>query len=105
MGANKNSIKIIGEGTDFYVQGYYVYDSRKAGAVTVSHLRFGHRPIRSTYLIDRASFIACHQYAFVEQYDMAWIPIGGSVKKCFNGKSRSLPNAHPLKRFLVFTSN
>jgi len=70
VGANKNSIKIIGEGTDFYAQGYYVYDSKKAGSVTVSHLRFGPRPIRSTYLIDQASFIACHQEMFLERYDM-----------------------------------
>ena len=70
VGANKNSIKIIGEGTDFYAQGYYVYDSRKAGSVTVSHLRFGPRLIRSTYLISRANFIACHQEVFLERYDM-----------------------------------
>jgi len=70
VGANKNSIKIIGENTDLYAQGYFVYDSKKAGAVTVSHLRFGPRPIRSTYLITRANFVACHQFSFVEKYDM-----------------------------------
>ncbi|MCK4660218.1 MAG: pyruvate:ferredoxin (flavodoxin) oxidoreductase, partial [Phycisphaerae bacterium] len=70
VGANKNSIKIIGEGTDFYAQGYYVYDSKKAGSVTVSHLRFGPRLIRSTYLINQANFIACHQEVFLERYDM-----------------------------------
>ena len=70
VGANKNSIKIIGEETDNFAQGYFVYDSKKAGAVTVSHLRFGPRPIRSTYLISQASFIACHQFPFVEKYDM-----------------------------------
>ncbi|MFH0980258.1 MAG: pyruvate:ferredoxin (flavodoxin) oxidoreductase [Planctomycetota bacterium] len=70
VGANKNSIKIIGEGTGFYCQGYYVYDSKKAGSVTVSHLRFGPRPIRSTYLISRANFIGCHQEVFLERYDM-----------------------------------
>ncbi len=70
VGANKNSIKIIGEGTKFYCQGYYVYDSKKAGSVTVSHLRFGPRPIRSAYLIDRANFIGCHQEVFLERYDM-----------------------------------
>ncbi|HAU38296.1 MAG TPA: pyruvate:ferredoxin (flavodoxin) oxidoreductase, partial [Phycisphaerales bacterium] len=64
------SIKIIGEETDNFAQGYFVYDSKKAGAVTVSHLRFGPRPIRSTYLISQASFIACHQFPFVEKYDM-----------------------------------
>jgi pyruvate-ferredoxin/flavodoxin oxidoreductase len=61
VGANKNSIKIIGEQTENCAQGYFVYDSKKAGAVTVSHLRFGPRPIRSAYLIRRASFVACHQ--------------------------------------------
>ena len=62
VGANKNSIKIIGENTDLYAQGYFVYDSKKSGAITVSHLRFSPRPIRSTYLIDRADFVACHQF-------------------------------------------
>ncbi|MGI6294750.1 MAG: pyruvate:ferredoxin (flavodoxin) oxidoreductase [Armatimonadota bacterium] len=70
VGANKNSIKIIGEETDNYAQGYFVYDSKKAGSVTVSHLRFGKNPIRSPYLIDRANFIACHNPSFVEKYDM-----------------------------------
>ena len=70
VGANKNSIKIIGEGTDNYAQGYFVYDSKKSGAETVSHLRFGPQPIRSTYLIDRAHFIACHQPVFLERHDM-----------------------------------
>jgi pyruvate-ferredoxin/flavodoxin oxidoreductase len=70
VGANKNSIKIIGENTDLYAQGYFVYDSKKAGAVTVSHLRFGARPVRSTYLITRANFVACHQFSFLEKYDM-----------------------------------
>ncbi len=70
VGANKNSIKIIGEGTDNYAQGYFVYDSKKAGAVTVSHLRFGPRPIHSTNLIQSASFVACHQFSFLERYDV-----------------------------------
>jgi pyruvate-ferredoxin/flavodoxin oxidoreductase len=70
VGANKNSIKIIGETTDNYVQGYFVYDSKKAGAQTVSHLRFGPQPIYSTYLIHKADFIACHQFNFIEKYDM-----------------------------------
>ncbi len=70
VGANKNSIKIIGENTDNYAQGYYVYDSKKAGALTVSHLRFGPDKIRSTYLINKANFIACHQTVFLEKYDM-----------------------------------
>lgn len=70
VGANKNSIKIIGEETDNYAQGYFVYDSKKSGAVTVSHLRFGPQPIRSTYLINRANFIGCHQWTFLEKLDV-----------------------------------
>ncbi len=70
VGANKNSIKIIGEETDNFAQGYFVYDSKKAGAITISHLRFGPRPIRSSYLIKRASFLACHQYEFLDKYDV-----------------------------------
>ncbi len=70
VGANKNSVKIIGEYAGLAAQGYFVYDSRKAGAVTVSHLRFGPRPIESTYLIQRASFIACHQFHFLERMDV-----------------------------------
>ncbi|MGA3267726.1 MAG: pyruvate:ferredoxin (flavodoxin) oxidoreductase [Verrucomicrobiota bacterium] len=70
VGANKNSIKIIGEGTDNFAQGYFVYDSKKSGSMTVSHLRFGPEHIRSTYLISRANFVACHQPMFLEKYDM-----------------------------------
>ncbi|GAB7025608.1 pyruvate:ferredoxin (flavodoxin) oxidoreductase [Geotalea toluenoxydans] len=70
VGANKNSIKIIGEKTDNNVQAYFVYDSKKAGSVTTSHLRFGKNIIRSPYLIDRADFIACHNFTFLEKYDM-----------------------------------
>ncbi len=70
VGANKNSIKIIGEETDNFAQGYFVYDSKKAGAVTVSHLRFGPKPIRSSYLIRKAKFVACHQWVFLEKLDM-----------------------------------
>ena len=65
VGANKNSIKIIGEGTDNFAQGYYVYDSKKSGAVTISHLRFGPKPIRSSYLLRQAEFVACHQFSFL----------------------------------------
>jgi pyruvate-ferredoxin/flavodoxin oxidoreductase len=68
VGANKNSIKIIGEETDNYAQGYFVYDSKKSGSVTVSHLRFGSQPIRSSYLIHQANFLACHQWEFLEKY-------------------------------------
>ncbi len=79
VSANKNSIKIIGEGTDNYVQGYFVYDSKKAGAMTVSHLRFGPRPIRSTYLIPKASFVACHQPQFVDQINVVELAAPGAV--------------------------
>ena len=79
VGANKNSIKIIGEETDQYVQGYFVYDSKKSGAVTISHLRFGARPIRSTYLIKRASFVACHQFHFLETFDVLEYAAPGAV--------------------------
>ena len=70
VSANKNSIKIIGEETPNYAQGYFVYDSKKSGAMTVSHLRFGPRPIKSTYLIQRANFIAVHQFSFFNQYNV-----------------------------------
>jgi pyruvate-ferredoxin/flavodoxin oxidoreductase len=70
VGANRNSITIIGELTDNYAQGYFVYDSKKAGGVTISHLRFGKRPIRRPYLITEADFIACHNPSFLEKYDM-----------------------------------
>ena len=71
VGANKNTCKIIGESGDRYAQGYFVYDSKKAGAVTVSHLRFGPRPIRSTYLIRSANFVACHQPQFLDRFNFA----------------------------------
>ncbi len=70
VGANKNSIKIIGEGTDNYAQGYFVYDSKKAGAVTISHLRFGPDKLRTPYLIRKANFVACHQWTFLDQFEM-----------------------------------
>jgi pyruvate-ferredoxin/flavodoxin oxidoreductase len=70
VGANKNSIKIIGEETENFAQGYFVYDSKKSGAITTSHLRFGPHPLRSSYLITQASFVACHQFSFLERIDM-----------------------------------
>jgi pyruvate-ferredoxin/flavodoxin oxidoreductase len=70
VGANKNTIKIIGEETDLNVQGYFVYDSKKSGAVTTSHLRFSKKPIHSTYLISRANFVGCHQFTFMERLDV-----------------------------------
>ena len=79
VGANKNSIKIIGEETDFYAQGYFVYDSKKAGSRTVSHLRFGPEPIHSTYLIQSANFIGCHQFVFLEQTDVLKYAAKGGV--------------------------
>jgi len=79
VGANKNSIKIIGESTDLYAQGYFVYDSKKSGSRTVSHLRFGPEPIESPYLIASANFVACHQFGFVEKLDLlANARIGGT---------------------------
>ncbi len=74
VGANKNSIKIIGEGTDYFAQGYFVYDSKKSGSTTVSHLRFGPKEIKSTYLINKARFVACHQQVFLRAM--------GYVKRC-----------------------
>lgn len=79
VGANKNSIKIIGEETDNYAQGYFVYDSKKAGSRTVSHLRFGPEPIRSPYLIQSANFIGCHQFVFLEQVDVLKSAAEGGV--------------------------
>jgi pyruvate-ferredoxin/flavodoxin oxidoreductase len=70
VGANKNSIKIIGDNTDMYAQGYFVYDSKKSGGITISHLRFGHTPIKSPYLIDQADLIACHNPSYVSRYDI-----------------------------------
>src|SRR5579871_4794500 len=79
VGANKNSIKIIGENTDNYAQGYFVYDSKKSGAMTVSHLRFGPQPIRSSYLVSKANFVACHQWIFLERYDMLSALVPGAT--------------------------
>jgi pyruvate-ferredoxin/flavodoxin oxidoreductase len=79
VGANKNSIKIIGDDTDFFAQGYFVYDSKKAGAVTVSHLRFGPGIIRSPYLCTKADFVACHNFSFLEKYDMLKSAKDGAV--------------------------
>ncbi|MFR5135520.1 MAG: pyruvate:ferredoxin (flavodoxin) oxidoreductase [Acutalibacter sp.] len=70
VGANKNSIKIIGDHTDMYAQGYFDYDSKKSGGLTISHLRFGHTPIKSTYYISKADFVACHNPAYLDKYDM-----------------------------------
>ncbi|MGC4001438.1 MAG: pyruvate:ferredoxin (flavodoxin) oxidoreductase [Anaeromyxobacter sp.] len=79
VGANKNSIKIIGEDTPNYAQGYFVYDSKKSGSVTISHLRFGPKPIHSAYLISKANFVACHQFGFLEKYEMVEQAVPGAT--------------------------
>ncbi len=79
VGANKNSIKIIGEETENFAQGYFVYDSKKSGAKTISHLRFGPEPIRAPYLIEKANFIACHQFTFIEQINMLEYAMPGAT--------------------------
>jgi pyruvate-ferredoxin/flavodoxin oxidoreductase len=79
VGANKNSCKILGEEADLFVQGYFVYDSKKSGSRTVSHLRFGHTTIRSAYLIDRAQFVGCHQFSFVQSIDLLGIAAEGAT--------------------------
>ena len=79
VGANKNSIKIIGDDTDLYAQGYFVLDSKKSGSVTTSHLRFGRQPIHSAYLIRRANFVACHQFSFLERMDVLQVAEPGAV--------------------------
>ncbi len=79
VGANKNSIKIIGEETDNYAQGHFVYDSKKSGSVTISHLRFGPNPVRAPYEIGQANFVACHQFIFLEKYDVLKFAAPGAV--------------------------
>ena len=79
VGANKNSIKIIGEETDNYAQGYFFYDSKKSGTYTISHLRFGPKPIRAPYLISHANFVACHQFSLLERYDVLQYVVPGGV--------------------------
>ena len=79
VGANKNSIKIIGDNTDMYAQAYFDYDSKKSGGVTMSHLRFGHTPIKSTYLIHKANFVACHNPAYVRKYNMVQELVDGGT--------------------------
>ena len=79
VGANKNSVKILGENTSMFAQGYFVYDSKKAGSVTVSHLRFSRQPIRSSYLIEQAGFVACHQFQFLESRDILTIADQGAT--------------------------
>ncbi len=98
VGANKNSIKIIGENTDHFVQGYFVYDSKKSGSMTISHLRFGKTPIRSTYLIDHPNFVACHQPMFLERFDMlSGIAEGGTFLLNSNKPAESVWESLPGK--------
>ena len=84
VGANKNSIKIIGDHTDMYAQGYFSYDSKKSGGVTVSHLRFGKSPIKSTYLVNKANFVACHNPSYIDKYDIVedLVPGGTFLLNC-----------------------
>lgn len=79
VGANKNSIKIIGDNTDMYAQAYFDYDSKKSGGITMSHLRFGHKPIKSTYLIRKANFVACHNPSYIRKYNMVQELVDGGV--------------------------
>jgi pyruvate-ferredoxin/flavodoxin oxidoreductase len=109
VSANKNSIKIIGEETANYAQGYFVYDSKKAGAMTVSHLRFGPRPIKSTYLIQRANFVAVHQFSFFSQYDVlanasagATLLINSPYEDVWNELPASVQESIIEKRLKVF---
>lgn len=104
VGANKNSIKIIGDKTDLYAQGYFAYDSKKSGGVTRSHLRFGKKPIRSTYLVSRPTFVACSVPAYLHQYDMtSGIKEGGKfLLNCVWSKEEALENIpNNIKRDLA----
>ena len=94
VGANKNSIKIIGDNTDMYAQGYFAYDSKKSGGVTISHLRFGKKKIKSTYYISKADFVACHNPSYVDKYDMVEdLKPGGTFLLNCDWEARSFPSA------------
>lgn len=98
VGANKNSIKIIGDHTDMYAQGYFAYDSKKSGGLTISHLRFGKTPIKSAYLIDQADFVACHNQSYVTRYDMTGdIKEGGTFLLNTNWTPEQLETELPAK--------
>ena len=104
VGANKNSIKIIGDNTDMYAQAYFDYDSKKSGGVTMSHLRFGHTPIKSTYLIRKANFVACHNPAYVRKYNMVQELVDGGtfLLNCpwdMEGLEKHLPGQ--VKKFIA----
>ncbi len=104
VGANKNSIKIIGDHTDLYAQAYFSYDSKKSGGITVSHLRFGKKPIKSTYLINKADFVACHNPSYVDKYEMVedLVPGGKFLLNCgwdVDELSERLPAS--MKRYIA----
>ena len=104
VGANKNSIKIIGDNTDMYAQAYFDYDSKKSGGVTMSHLRFGHTPIKSTYLIKKANFVACHNPAYIRKYNMVQELVDGGtfLLNCswdMEGLEKHLPGQ--VKKFIA----
>ena len=104
VGANKTAIKIIGDHTDLYAQAYFAYDAKKSGGLTVSHLRFGHQPIRSAYLITQADFVACHKQTYVHQYDLlaGLKPYGKFVLNCTwtpDELEKNLPAA--MKRYIA----
>lgn len=104
VGANKNSIKIIGDHTEKYVQAYFDYDSKKSGGVTISHLRFGDQPIKSSYLIDKADFVACHMPAYIYKYDMVQdLKEGGSFLLNCSWNEEELEQHIPgqVKRFIA----
>jgi pyruvate-ferredoxin/flavodoxin oxidoreductase len=104
VGANKNAIKIIGDNTDMYAQGYFSYDSKKSGGVTISHLRFGHKPIKSTYLITETDFTACHNQSYVNQYDiMKGLKKGGTFLLNCQWKQEELEEKLPasMRRYLA----
>ena len=109
VGANKNSIKIIGDNTDMYAQAYFDYDSKKSGGVTMSHLRFGKSPIKSTYLIKQANFVACHNPSYVNKYNMVQELVDGGtfLLNCpwdMEGLEKHLPGQVKLI-LLITTSN
>ncbi len=104
VGANKDSIKIIGDHTDLFAQAYFAYDSKKSGGITVSHLRFGKKPIKSTYLINKANFVACHNPSYVDKYDMVedLVPGGTFLLNCawdVNELSANLPGK--MKKYIA----
>ena len=104
VGANKNSIKIIGDHTDLYAQAYFAYDSKKSGGITVSHLRFGKKPIKSTYLINKANFVACHNPSYVDKYDMVedLVPGGKFLLNCaWDTKELSERLPAKMKRYIA----